>query len=339
MTAKLVLFFVDGLDHGFLRRNLQHSRFFRHLFLESAIHRIQGDVHSLACLSSILAGRKLDLFEFDETPFPKIDRIFNWDLLLTHVDSSELLWNRMNDLGYRVGLVEMLGIVFSPILDGFSITKGLHLIQLGSVYDEALSHYPPDAAELYLHLRNEYAFPAPHTPGDFRALLTKPLAGCSAAELVELQDRCDYRRMFDVADEHAKSLFFITRKIRQRFPAEVLAFHIGQFDRLLHFYFGFDEEERQIMLLLDRVFGYLKEQIGFEELIVFSDHGMVLSAPHEAGIYFHRACHDADAAVFMTSGPRASRYAAEHPPRDLRDVYHAALFSLDGRARPSRSDP
>ena len=59
--------------------------------------------------------------------------------------------------------------------------------------------------------------------------------------------------------------------------------HTGYLDVLLHFFFGRQQEEREILYFLDRIFSYLNAILEPEQVLVFSDHGMKLSRPHQAG--------------------------------------------------------
>jgi hypothetical protein len=272
------------------------------------------------------------MFEYEGlASLPKTDRILNWDVLLSYVRKGDLLWSRLNHRGLRVGLVELLGIVMSPGLDGFSLTKDISRVGLPLLYDLGLCHHPRGIGELYARLRGKHSFPpAIYELPDFRGLSGKPVEECSEEEVLELLRRCDYLgRIPAFVEEYARRLFLLVRELLETFPAHVLFFHLGHFDRLLHLFYEQPEAESRVLDALDRVLDHLTDTFDVRDLVLFSDHGMRPSSPHAAGDVFHRTFHEPSRAVFAGSGPRIERMMAARPPLVLKDVYRCAVGIQD----------
>lgn len=332
---KLAIIFVDGLDCEFVMRNHHHSGYFGELFPLQQIHQIDGVCHSLQCLSKIFCGRNIELFEFEgHEPIPRSDKVINWDFLLSYVKDSEILWNKINRMGFRVGLMEMLGVFIPPPLDGFCVSKNTLRIGLGELHRLGLTHHPRELGPWIAQCCREHAYPldielhlAPHEP-----LLDRPLQRYGDAEIFEVITRCGYHRMFEAVEENFRRMLMVAGELQQRCPVEVMMLHTGYLDVLLHFFFGRQQEEREILYFLDRIFSYLNAILEPEQVLVFSDHGMKLSRPHQAGKVIHRTIHNPRTALLAGSGERLCGHLEAHPPADLTAVYHAALHAL---ARPS----
>lgn len=328
---KLAVVFFDGLDHDFVRRNYRHSSCLARQVDQASIHRVNGVPHSLSCLAQVFAGARLDLFAFKgHAPLPESERILNWDMLLSHFREEDLLWNRLNRLGYRVGMFEMLGICLSPTLEGFSVTKNVGRVGLGSLFDRQLSHCPSGIGERVEALKRKHGYPVDLVASvdDVAGLLTGPLEQLSDSEAVALMHRCRYGELIDRADACQQRLFRVLRDLLAEHPVEVLLLHTGLLDLLLHLFFEREEEPR-VMAVLDHIYDNLTDLLGAEEILAFSDHGMVASAPHLADRFLHRTYHWPRSAVVMASGRRLCTYLATHPPADLTAVYLAASRAME----------
>jgi len=324
---------LDGLDYRFVIRNLHHSGNVSRLFAREDIHRIRGQEHSIACMAELLTGRHLSVFRFEGIESLPADMALpNWDCLLSAIPSEQLLWNRVNSLGFSVGLMQVLGIVLAPELEGFCVTKNPEVLGLDLLHRAGLCHFPEAVADCYSNLLEEFPLIVTHPAiKPAREVLTKPAEQYQPDEVRELMRRCRLHLQIDQADAYLANLFAITADLRRRFGGDMLFLHVGHFDHLLHWFFDFHDEEVPVMFLLDRVLAYLEDMVGFDELLVFSDHGMKPSAPHLVGDgkFMHRTWHDAQSAVLMARGPGLQRCLREHPPRDLTDIYRTAIRVME----------
>lgn len=339
---ELVVYFIDGLDHGFVTRSLHHSERFAELFAPENIHRVGGTVHSLLCMSHIFCGRHNEVLHFEAwEQIPTSDRIINWDMLLSHCHEDELIWRRLNAMGHRVGLMEMLGVFLSPELDGFSVTK--HLVPLGiqQVYDQMLCHHPPGIGDLYQELKQANGYPQKIDEDlhDAREVVDGPLCELSDSDIWWVMKACGYHDLFEVVDRSIRDGFRVTRGLLEQHPADVLFIHMGHFDRLGHFFHGWGAEEREMMFLLDRVMSDMEELLEPKEVLVFSDHGMALGTPHWSDHHLNRAHHDESRALVTGSGPRVEAAMAAAPPTDLASVYDLILHTLDPGAATGLDRP
>ena len=333
MTAKvkLAVIFVDGLDHDFVLRNHSRSELLRQLFPTEQIFQAEGVLHSLACMGQVFAGRWLDLFRFEgHESIPECDGIVNWDALLGHVHQDELLWNRLNRHGVKVGLAEMLGVFLSPQVDGFSVTKALEPLGLTGIFTRGLSHHPREAGALFRALCREQRYPRPPRMNvvEAAALLDSAPGDLTDAEAQQVIEMAGCHQLPDLVDENLSKLFKILREMNRQYPVDALLLHTGYFDTLLHLFFNQEEYEARITASLDHMLHLLLDNLMPEEILIFSDHGMSPSAPHLAGEFLHRTCHRHDKAVVMGSGRLVSRYMRENPPVDLVSIYHASLAAF-----------
>jgi len=334
---KQAVIFVDGLDHDFVLRARSHAGLLRSLFPPQQISRIQGVLHSLQSLGQMFAGRHLELFQFQgHRAIPETDRIINWDALLSHVPEQELLWNRLNRHGHRVGLMEMLGVFLSPALDGFSVTKNLSPLGLTELFNRGLSHHPRPAGKLYSRLAHDLGYPRPPrysvpAAAGFIDGQVEELTDEQAREIIERQG-C--HRLLEIIDENLTRLFKLLSRLTDQHPVDALFMHTGYFDILLHLFWEQPEFEARIAASLDLMLELLLAHLEPDEILIFSDHGMRPSSPHLAQEFLHRTCHRHDTAVVMGSGPLTTRYLRENPPRDLTAIYHGSLavFGAGGDA-------
>ena len=342
MATELVIFFIDGLDQRFVTRCLKHSERFAELFAEGNIHRVDGTVHSLLCMGQIFCGRHFEVLEYEGyEQIPTCDRIINWDMLLSHCHARDLIWNRLNAMGYRVGLMEMLGIFLSPQLEGFSLTKHLVPLAIQGVYDRMLSHHPPGAGELYQRLKPKYRYPenidaAVSSPAE---IVDGPPDQLSESDLWWVMKACGYHDLIPLMDRNMRNSFLIAGEMTAAYEADVVFIHTGHFDKLLHFFYGWGAEERDLMFLLDRVVANLEQTLQPKDILIFSDHGMELGPAHWSGDFLNRAVHHEDSALVAGSGERVEAALATAPPTDLGSVYDLVLRTLDpevelGLARP-----
>ena len=339
MTAKvkLAVLFVDGLDHDFVLRNHGRAGLLRTLFPEDQIFRVEGVLHSLSCLGQVFAGRWLDLFRFQGyNAIPESDGIVNWDALLSHVHQDELIWNRLNRHGVTVGLVEMLGIFLSPELDGFSVTKALEPLGLMELFNSGLTHHPRQAGALFKALCHDHRYPRPLRMNvvEAAALIDGAPEDLSEAQAQQIIEMAGCHQLPDLADDNLVKLFQVLSGVTQQYPVDALFLHTGYFDILLHLFFNQDEHEARITASLDHMLQLLLDHFMPAEIIIYSDHGMSPSAPHLAGEFLHRTCHQHDSAVVMGTGPLVSRYMRENQPVDLVSVYHAALAAFGAGGEP-----
>jgi hypothetical protein len=311
------------------------------LVAEDQICRIDGVAHSLQCLSQILTGRPLELFEFQgHESIPRSERIVNWDLLLSRVRSEDLLWNRLGRVGHRTGLFEMLGVVISPTVAGFSVTKNVSRVGLASLFRHDLSHHPREIGPLYRSLRQKYDYPINLVAkvGDFRHHVRGPVERLSDGEARAVMEECGYRDLIGAVDQSITGMFQVVEQLLARYPVDVLLLHTGYLDLLLHFYYE-RPEEAELMHLLDGLFRGLKQLLGFDEVLAFSDHGMTLSSPHAAGRFLHRTYHRPASAVLLASGTGVERHFTAHPPKDLTAVYHGVTGAMEGGAPREPGSP
>jgi len=233
---------------------------------------------------------------------PESERILNWDALLSHFLEEDLLWNRLNRLGHRVGMFEMLGVCISPAVEGFSVTKNLGRVGLASLFDRRLSHCPAGIGDRLEALKRKHAYPVDliGSVDDVADLLTGPPEQLSDSEAAALMQRCRYGELIERADEGQQRLFRVLRDLLDEHPVDVLLVHTGLLDLLLHLFFE-REEERQVMGVLDHIYDNLTDLLGAEEILAFSDHGMVPSAPHLAHRFLHRTFHRPTSAVIAVS--------------------------------------
>lgn len=328
---KLIVFFFDGLDYHFICRNRRHSSVFSALFAEESTYPIQGVIHSLEYMSQFFTGRAMELFTFQgRESVPALDRIVNWDFLLSLVNKDQILWNRINHLGLRVGLVELLGVFLSPPLEGFSITKNLELLGLSELSQHGLTHYPLELGRQVPRLRAQLgrARPLRRCVATAASRLEKPLEQYTRPEVFSLMEACGYLSLPQVIEENLANQFSLIRHVLQEHPAEVLFFHTGYFDSLLHFFLERPHEERLVMGLLDRTLSCLEELFEPEEWLIFSDHGMEVTAPHLAEGLVYSAQHLGEAALLAGSGRRITDYLQRETPQDLTTAYFGALHSL-----------
>ena len=326
--VKLAVIFVDGLDYDFVLRARGHSDRLHRLFPRQQIFRIQGVLHSLQSLGQMFAGRHLELFQFnDHKAIPDTDRIINWDALLSHVPEPELLWNRLNRHGHRVGLMEMLGVFLSPELDGFSVTKNLLPLGLEELFRRGLSHHPREAGKLFSRLGHDLGYPRPpkwSVPAAANFFDEDP-ATLSDDQAQEIIERQGCHRLPELVDENLIRLFKLLSSLTDQFPVDALFMHTGYFDILLHLFWDQPEFEARIADSLDLMLHQLRANLAPDEILIFSDHGMRPTHPHRAEAFLHRTCHRHDTAVVMGAGPLLIRHLREHPPRDLTSIYHASL--------------
>ena len=263
-------------------------------------------------------------------------------MLLSHCHAGELIWNRLNALGYRVGLMELLGVFLAPALDGFSISK--HLLPLGiqGLYERALCHSPPEAGALYQELKLRHGYPQsidqPLT--DVGELMDCGPEELSESDLWWVMNACGYHDLISIVEQNLRNGLNLTRDMLARFPADVIFFHTGYFDRLLHFFYGWGAEERDLMFLLDGFVASVEEILQPRNILIFSDHGMLIGPPHLSGPLLHRAAHDAKSALVAGSGRRVeAAMAAGPPPTDLCSVYDLVLRTLDPGAKTDAVAP
>lgn len=327
---RIAVVFVDGLDHGFLTRNLGDEPRLRRLFAPERIWRVQGVVHSILCTAQVFAGRHLDdRYEFEGlSQLPRTDRLVNWDALLQWVPESSLLWRRLNDAGWRVGLFEPLGVFLPPRLDGFVVTKNLRLLGLGGLYAAGLSHYPEQVGQRYRRLCGEHGYtPGPRAVVDSFSdyLSTSELSACSPSRVQEVLRVCGYRRILDAAETRVRHVLAVASGLVAEEPVDLFFMHTGVFDSLLHVYLGRSEERRIAKILADLVCG-VRDALEAEEILVFSDHGMAPNRPHDNGAGFiHLTRHERRSAVIMGAGPTVEARLEAHPPADLTAVYDTVV--------------
>lgn len=328
-APRLVLFFVDGLDYRFVCRNYHHSGCLAELFAPEHLFRIRGNCHSLECLADVLLGRRAEVFAYEGFGSLPADEIPDWRALLRVAPERDLLWNRLNTAGYRVGLLEFLGICDSPHIDGFCVTKNLERVGLGEAYRSGATHFPADVGRRFGELKRRHAFPPPpSSPAPhFRQIVGQRVPGTLRPEQARrVYCTCRYmERLVPRAEAYARSLFEIAAELMRRHPVDVLMLHMGHLDCLLHLYFDFHDDERELMLLLDRILGHLRRAVGFDELLVFSDHGMRCAAPYVAGDLLYRTHHDAQNAVLGGHGEALTRLLDWRAPEDLTAVHHLAF--------------
>ena len=342
IPPELVVYFIDGLDHEFVTRCLRHSEKFAELFAAEYIHCIDGTVHSLQCMGQVFCGRHIEVLHYEGyEQLPRCERIINWDMLLSHCHADELIWSRLNALGYKVGLMEMLGVFLPPELEGFSISK--HLVPLGiqELYDRQLCHHPPGIGALYQELKHAHEYPQNINTvvTDPHEIVDVPPEDLSESDLWWVMEACGYRDLIPFADMNIRRSFRVTRDLLETHPAEVIFIHTGHFDRLLHAFRGWGAEERELMFLLDRVMANLEATLQPRNTLVFSDHGMALGPAHWSGTFLNRANHDEGAALVAASGERVEAALASVSPTDLCAVHDVVLRTMDPGAEAHISAP
>lgn len=327
---ELAVLFIDGLDYDFLRRNYSSGELSNHVPLHT-IFQIDGVHHSVECMDQLFAGRKLDMFQFEGLDsMPTDRRILNWDMLLSRVHRNDLLWHRLNDKGWRVGLFEMMGVFFSPRnFDGFSLTKSIMQLGLQSLYDNNLTHHPRWLGDYYEHLRRTHGYPVSlwEHPKDYRSRLPRPLEQCTSTDLERVFESCGYHETIGMAGTNLRNLLWLVEDVLERDPVQVLFLHTGYFDKLLHFYFQIPSLESEIMAVLGGFLSDVRSILRAKDVLVFSDHGMQLVTPHDVDGLVHRTHHRQNAATLFGSGPRIQCYLEQHRPHDLTAVYHGALYA------------
>jgi hypothetical protein len=253
--------------------------------------------------------------------------MINWDLLLPHVASERLIWWRLNRMGWRVGLFELLGVFLSPRLEGFSLTKHIGKLGLPQSFRWGLTHFPPHLGRCFEALKQHHGYPCPlrEHVADFRPRLAKPLREHDLEEVYEVMRRCRYPELIERADEGFRRMLALLREILVIEPVQVLFLHTGYIDLLLHLFLGMPAHEREVMAVLRGFLEGVRDQLGAEELLVFSDHGMTSSIPHEAEGVIHRTDHRRASAVVMGTGQHTCAYLERTEPQDLTAVYDAVV--------------